>query len=95
MMEIKAFRKAKTKITKKRKVLALGPLPEKFAEVSGKQHANQQAKDAIEKHASSLNFHGADYATPREHYKNLRAVAAIENIFVEHGENPLLSGTTG
>jgi len=40
-----------------------------------------------------LNFHGADYADPREHYKKLRAVAAIEKIFVEHGENPLLNAT--
>ena len=47
MMEIKAFRKAKTKITKKRKHIALAEIPEKFAEVSGRQHANRQAIDAI------------------------------------------------
>ena len=47
MMEIKEFRKAKTKITRKRKHLALPKIPEKFAEVSGRQHANRQAIDAI------------------------------------------------
>ena len=51
--------------------------------------------DAIEKYASSLNFHGADYTPPREHYKKLRAVAALENIFVEHGDDPLSGATSG
>ena len=41
MDELPEFVKAKTKITRKRKVVALGALPEKFAEVSGRQQANR------------------------------------------------------
>jgi hypothetical protein len=87
MVELDEFKTAKAKIPRRK--FPLEALPEITLE-TGREKATRIAEERIAKHASALNFHGAHYARPVEHYQRLRLAAVVENMFVENGgENPI------